>query len=500
MQKHQIPRVFISYSHDSLEHKKEVRKLADILISEYGIDIIADCYEEDNPTGGLLPNFMHSCRQTDRIVCILSPIYKLKANEGNGGVGYESTIITDELYNNIGSIKVIPIVISSNHILDECCPDFLMSIRKTILRNNFTSHELFIEEVARVIHKIPQKPKPAIGKNKLLIEENFIQKIDYIDTSDLSQDYKIFFENALYFSDKGDIQNFHKLNYKIKEVVFKTIALLRDKYELNFQIKNTNYLSPIMDEFIEAVSPLFLIAFGGFLSSNEKCHRQEGLLIDLLSIDGWWKQGGHAVIRQVPELFAYVYHHIYGALNIKTSQIDEIVTIFRQKIPTDPPSIKYEHLYQVPSVTGFIESLGRDCFQSFAFLLTAYQRWPWLKLLFSNEKEWIQSLVSYQMVINLMFYFQSAKNKTLTTCQNEILSRPIIPPTFAIADFVTQQYCYHLIIKNSNFFKNFLRSIELSPTEALTEWPNYLKMMSHFSNRQYRMILYDDCFMENLLK
>jgi len=50
MANQETPRVFVSYAHDSIEHKNNVRQLADVLIGEYGIDVIADCYEEDNPT------------------------------------------------------------------------------------------------------------------------------------------------------------------------------------------------------------------------------------------------------------------------------------------------------------------------------------------------------------------------------------------------------------------------------------------------------------------
>ena len=67
MANQEIPRVFVSYAHDSIEHKNNVQQLSDVLIGEYGIDVIADCYEEDNPTGGLLTDFMQIIRQTDRV-------------------------------------------------------------------------------------------------------------------------------------------------------------------------------------------------------------------------------------------------------------------------------------------------------------------------------------------------------------------------------------------------------------------------------------------------
>lgn len=499
MTNQEIPRVFVSYAHDSIEHKNNVRQLADVLIGEYGIDVIADCYEEDNPTGGLLTDFMQIIRQTDRVICVLSPTYKLKANEGRGGVGYESSIITDDLYKNIGSNRIIPITINPAHALKDCCPDFLTSIRKAVLRMSYDSDSLFFEEIARVIHNTPKKPKPTLGTNKLLIEANYTQRIEDIDITKLSSEYKCIFETAKFYAEKNDHRSLRTLFSKIKDQVFKQIDILRTKHETTFQIKHTDELLPIMDDFVEVIVSLFLIAFAGHMSPNEKFHKQEGLLIDLLSIDGWWEKGGLTVIRQIPKLLAYVYHHIYGALNISTGTIEEISIIFKQKIPVKSPNLIYEYLYQVPSVTGFVESLGRNCFNSFSFLLTAHKRWPWLSLLFSTEQEFQRALVSYQMIINLLFYFQATKNNALTT---ELEIYPVIPPSFAIADHAILQFSYHLIIKHSEFFKSFIRQINLSEKEALANWTTYQKMMGNFNEfgLSLKLFIYDDHFIENILK
>ena len=209
-------KVFISYSHDSKEHKESVRELADKLIQDYGVDVVADCYEEDNPTGGLLTDFMQDCRQAGRIICVLTPAYKLKADEGRGGVGYESTIITDEIYSNFDCNRVIPIVLDSGLSIEDCSPGFLTSLRKTILRKDFATDELFIKEVARVIHKTPKKPKPALGKNKLSNEQKEVQPIENINIVKLVADHKCLFNNALFYAEKGDDKSFRELFREVK--------------------------------------------------------------------------------------------------------------------------------------------------------------------------------------------------------------------------------------------------------------------------------------------
>lgn len=503
MSKSEDKKVFLSYSHDSDEHKQKVRALADKLITDYEIEVIADCYEEDNPAGGLLTDFMQSSRQADRIICVLTPNYKLKADEGKGGVGYESIIITDEIYRDIASNRIIPIVLDSELSIKECFPNFLTSIRKTILRKDFDTEDLFIEEVARVIHKIPKKPKPALGKNKLSVERNMIHPVENINITELVSDHKCLFENALFYAKKGDEISFQKLFCKVKKQVFKNIESCRTKHEADFLVQNENDLPPIMDDFVNAAAPLFLIAFAGYLSTNEKFSNQEGLLIDLLSIDGWWqKEGRHYnIIQKIPNLLAYVYHHLYGALNINNYRIEKVASIFRQKIPVKQPSIEYKYLYEVSSVTAHIDSLGRNCFNSFNYLLTAYQRWDWISLLFQDKQEFKKALVSYQMAINLLCYLHMIKNKTLPLNEDTMIGSSMIPPNFSISDSVTLQYCYHFMIKNSSFFKNYISKIGLTEKEAVDQWNNYLNIIArYFKSGLYHHQLYNMDFMFNLLK
>ena len=223
------------------------------------------------------------------------------------------------------------------------------------------------------------------------------------------------------------------------------------------------------------------------------------MLIDLLSIDGWWQKGGLETIVKVPELIAYVYHHLYGALVVNNDRIENVAKIFNQKIPIEQPGIKYGYLYEKSSVTAHITSLGRDCYQSFNYLLTAYNRWDWIGLLFKNEQEFKRALVSYQMAINLLFYFYMVKNKVLPLNKDNIAGKPIIPPSFSNSDRETLQYCYHFMIKSSGFFKNYISEMGITEKEILEQWDNYLNIMGGFTNVGF-LQAYDKEFMENLLK
>lgn len=102
------PRVFISYSHDSDEHKEWVRTLANRLNS-LRIWVIFDQY--DLKLGSNLAAFMEQgLTESDRVIAICTPNYVLKANNFQGGAGYERTILTQELMESQLGNRVIPLI------------------------------------------------------------------------------------------------------------------------------------------------------------------------------------------------------------------------------------------------------------------------------------------------------------------------------------------------------------------------------------------------------
>lgn len=98
-------KVFISYTHEDEEHDQWVKHLADCLKGTF--DVIID-YKE--PLGIELSRFMEQAvNDSDKVLLILTPGYKSKADSRVAGVGYETQLITAEIYNR-NNIKFIPLV------------------------------------------------------------------------------------------------------------------------------------------------------------------------------------------------------------------------------------------------------------------------------------------------------------------------------------------------------------------------------------------------------
>jgi hypothetical protein len=165
-----IPKAFISYSHDNLDHKKWVNELATKMRNN-GIDAILDQWEL--MPGGDLPHFMETnLESSDYIVMVCTESYVKKANEGKGGVGYEKMIITSNLLQNIDQNKIIPIIRQSG---TSTIPTFL----KTKLYLDFSKSSEFefsFDELIRRMHNSPLLKKPKVGNNPFKTDSPLLEK------------------------------------------------------------------------------------------------------------------------------------------------------------------------------------------------------------------------------------------------------------------------------------------------------------------------------------
>lgn len=87
------PIVFIHYSWDNESHKKWTLFLADRLIAD-GIEVIFDRY--DLKLGSNNNYFMEKIETADKVLLIMTPDYKIKADNRTSGIGYEYQIISSE--------------------------------------------------------------------------------------------------------------------------------------------------------------------------------------------------------------------------------------------------------------------------------------------------------------------------------------------------------------------------------------------------------------------
>ncbi len=152
-----VPKVFISYSWESKEHSDWVKSLANKLLAD-GIEAIIDSY--DVSPGDRLPKFMESSiRDSDYVIIICTEEYKRKANNREKGVGYESHIISAELYNNHNDRKFIPIIRQGD--FNTALPTYLDGKLAIDLRGNPFNEDSYKDLIASIF-KVKKKPKVGI--------------------------------------------------------------------------------------------------------------------------------------------------------------------------------------------------------------------------------------------------------------------------------------------------------------------------------------------------
>ena len=153
------PRVFISYSHDSAEHKKWVLDFATTLRSRM-IDAILDQW--DLGPGDDIPQFVEqNVANADYVIMVCTPRYVQKANAGEGGVGYEKMIMTQSSMEKISDSNVIPIIREKS---DPLTPTFI-STKYRLDFSNDDEIEAALDELGRKLLNAPLYKKPELGKD-----------------------------------------------------------------------------------------------------------------------------------------------------------------------------------------------------------------------------------------------------------------------------------------------------------------------------------------------
>jgi hypothetical protein len=152
------PIAFVSYSWDSDAHKQWVLNLAVRLQVQGGVRIILDRWHL--PPGEDKTAFVEkSVGDSKFVILICTPDYARRANNREGGVGYETMIITSELAEDINQRKFIPVLRDGDW--KSSLPVWIKNKFGVDLRSNPYSDEQY-KTLLRALHNEPFMP-PAIG-------------------------------------------------------------------------------------------------------------------------------------------------------------------------------------------------------------------------------------------------------------------------------------------------------------------------------------------------
>lgn len=157
------PKVFISYSWTSDDHVEWVVALGERLMND-GIDVVLDQWSLQD--GQDLNDFMEQMVKDPgikRVIIISDAKYTSKADDRKGGVGTETQIISQEVYDSVDQTKFVPVLRERDAEGKACLPVYLKS-RKYIDFSNPDNDAEAYDQLLRNIYERPLRKRPVLGQ------------------------------------------------------------------------------------------------------------------------------------------------------------------------------------------------------------------------------------------------------------------------------------------------------------------------------------------------
>jgi hypothetical protein len=157
------PKVFISYSWTSDDYADWVKGLAEKLINN-GVDVILDRWDlKPGQDKFVFMEQMVTNPEIKKVLLMCDKRYAERADSREGGVGTESTIISQEVYNQVNQEKFIPVVTERGPDGEAYLPAFIKS-RIYIDISDPNLFERGYEDLLRTLTGRPASGKPPLGK------------------------------------------------------------------------------------------------------------------------------------------------------------------------------------------------------------------------------------------------------------------------------------------------------------------------------------------------
>ena len=494
------PKVFISYSHDSPEHKQWVSELG-AKLRHNGVDAILDQW--DLGPGDDVTRFMeHGIRNSDRVLVICTANYVSKANAGEGGVGYERMIVTAQLVQDLGTNKFIPIIRQASG--QEKMPTCL----GTRFYIDFTDESQFDEEFDKLLHELHQVPvveKPPLGKNPYaqLPSGQETPPSEGLNTQlpeipEQVESASDAYSTAVKLARAGDVLGWRQLIKRIKPNVFNSLVQWRQT-ELDGQPPESTDQFPVADKAVEIISPLISVALVGVESSWEEFRDQEPLLYQLPNIPRWDRYSGYRPWRNIPFALGYVYHSLHGSHSLNTNHLDLALSLAQSKI-SFANGTEHCHVWEMSTLMGVLELLGSNWIKGWEYLAEAYERWEWLSSIFGDELEYRTSLVAYYMALNiheLAAVIASGKQGTLNTSSKYYFK---VPLTFASEGYDINRRAISLLIRNRESLVELWTCLNVTQDQMENSWADWIRLSEVWLQGVHGLLSDREVYHQNLFE
>ncbi len=397
----EIPKVFVSYSHDSDKHKEWVLRLSTKL-RQNGVDVTLDRW--DLGAGDDITLFMEKgVRDSDRVLVICTDAYVQKADAGEGGVGYERMIITAQLVQDIGTAKFLPIIRQSSDTRKT--PTFLET-RMYIDCTNENEFDERFDDLVREVSNARHLRKPPLGKNRYANQSHTQVGPSHHQFPEIPKQIRSAsqaYESAFQLARSNDTLGWGRLVRQIRPNVFDSLVEWRQRELGGNWPESAEQRRETVDKAVDIISPLISVALVGIESRNERFNDQKSLLDELLKIRSrkGWKPSVYEKWSDIPDTLSYIYHSLHGSLSIYTNQLTLALNFARLKTREGRNLNPIDTVWKDSRLMGWSKPLGGTCTENWQYLVTAYDRWGWLPSVFEDAATYRVSLVAYYMALSI---------------------------------------------------------------------------------------------------
>ncbi len=472
------PVVFLSYSHESTEHKMWVSRLARDL-RKNGVDAILDQW--DVRFGDDLAAFMErGIRDSTRVILVCTPEYARKADAGAGGVGYEKMIVTGEMYQNLGSSKFIPLIVRGKN--KEALPSFLKSLRYVDFRDESSYDERLVDLLLE-LHDAPANLKPPLGpkpsvaspqdaeEKALLPDGKTAAPVDLAPVDAISADEV--YDTCIKLMRTQDPIGWRQLLKKVRPPTRARLAeWATDAAQAKFQ--TWEEFSALANEGIARAMPLIAMGLAGVESGLEKFNDQRSLVDDFLSLSAW-PTSGVSVLVAFPRSIVYVYHLLHGATAMCTEQREVALRFATMNIRSRGRD-ESEPVWQQDDLTGWPKSLSGNCVDSWKYVQELPKRFTWLESIFGGKEDYESSLGSYNALLVVLDLAHSLQAPNFVEALEKRSSqmRLDVPPMFLFSDRETVQRSFTKAFRDPVHTALLAANAGVKPDLLREHWPVFL--------------------------
>lgn len=450
------PVVFISYSHDSEEHKRWVLEFAQELVKQHGIEVDFDAW---NKLGtDIVRSMKEGISRCDFVLMICTENYVKRADEGKGGVGYETMIFDSELIQDVGINKFIPIIRQRNRGIR------LPKSVGTRLAVDFSegkNREEGMQKLLETLHSLPPATKPLMGGGPLPAGA---PTAHILPLSQYPSDPSGLYDAALRLAQTGDLPAWRRLVEKKKTEFVETMTQ---------RTQRRNVLparSPV--DGLEVLEPLFAVALAGVESGLDRFNRQEGLVFDLLAPPFLEQSGPPAAF---PEVVAFVFQALLGTFAVYSGQPRLVFDLANQRVRSKYRN-KSNLLWKNNELIGWPNYLNHDCKVAWRFLWELPKEMPWVAEKISGERRFRECLCGHYFLLSFVEFIDCMRGRSQFPDRG--LHEIAVPPLFIAQDELSAGL--RDVLEEKQQLLEYIHSKGVSQSALVEAWPKWVKRSENF--------------------